>query len=119
MRPSPQHNGQEAPDAGRLTHTLVAFIHLEAKAAHEGPGNRGVVRSLERWGSCWVRTGVGVRVGVRVGPSIHWVCPGDAQVPAVLVHAHHVSSAGLRDGPAFVDIWKSTERVSFSGPGLY
>lgn len=89
-----------------LTYTLVALIHLVPKATDKRPRNCGVVGSWYRWSSCWVWAWVGRRVGIRVGPSIHWVSSRDAQIPAILVDTHHVPTASLRDGPAFINICK-------------
>lgn len=98
---------------GLLTHTLVAFIHLIPKAADKRPWNRGVVGSWYWWCRCWVWAWVGCRVGIRVGPSIHWVGSRDAQIPAILVDTHHVPTTSLRDGPAFINICRGHRKDRF------
>lgn len=90
-----------------LTSTLVVFIQLEAEAADEGPGGSGVVGDGARAWGWWVHVGV----GAQVGRAVHGVCAGHAQIAPVLVHTHHVSSAGLGNGPTFINICNEIAKV--------
>lgn len=90
-----------------LTSTLIVFIQLEAEAAHEWPGDSGVVGDGAGRGG----RGVNVGVGAQVGRAVHRVGSGHAQVAAVLVHTHHVSPAGLGNRPTFIDVCNEIAKV--------